>query len=193
MNTVDWTHCYSVSETVSDLAIILLSTVRRWITPGWDSLITLVVWVSVRNSLPYDRCYFCSFFLWANLLPSSYSSPFFCSPGQKVEVKTFPSGCGWISPILPCSCQKIQIHPKLVSLCLTNLTHQSSVPTSYLHFLLALWLFTPLLFEFCCQVQKPSHDWYSQLGAQSLADLSVSFPVVSSTVAWGRAHHCSRS
>lgn len=34
--------------------------------------------------------------------------PFLCSPGQKVEVKTFPSGSCCMYPILPCSCQKIQ-------------------------------------------------------------------------------------
>lgn len=50
--------------------------------------------------------------------------PFLCSPGQKAEVKTSLSGSGSISPILPCSCQKIW-HPIARFFSLSNKSHTS--------------------------------------------------------------------
>lgn len=98
--------------------------------------------------------------------------PFLCSPGKKVEVKISSLALvaflqSFLAPV------KRYSNPKL-SLYLTNLTHQSGVPASHLHFLLALCPFAPLPFALCYQVQEPNHDWYLHLGAQNLADLSSS-------------------
>lgn len=79
--------------------------------------------------------------------------PFLCSLGQKVEVKTFPSGSGCISPILPCSCQKIE-HPK-ACFSLSNKSYTSvkrvNLPPP---FPAAFMLFAPLPFEFAARYRS---------------------------------------
>lgn len=130
----------------------------------------------------FSQMLFLFFLLASKPLPFSYPSLFFVVLVSKLKQKAPPLALvaflqSFHAPVKRCSI------PKLVSLLLTNLTHQSSMRTSHPHFLLTLCPFAPLLFELCCQGQEPICDWYLQLGAQSLADLSVFFPVVPSSVA----------
>lgn len=117
--------------------------------------------------------------------------PFLCSSGKKVEVKISLSGSGCISPILSCSCQKIQ-QPK-ACFSLSNKSHTSvrcaSLPSPF------PVGFMPFCSSSICTLLPGTGTksrlvptpWSPKLGR------SVFFPVVPSSVAWGRAHHCSTS
>ena len=125
-------------------------------------------------------------------LPSS-CIPFLCSPDQKVEVETSLPAFGGTFPILPCSFKRYG-NPKLVSLYITNLTHVSQAcqpPISISWWLCAFMLLLPL--NFATMYRNLVMTGTLQLGAQSLTDLSILFPVLPNSVAWGRAHHWGRS